>query len=81
MNTKKYKIFFIILVLFTLTSSLGANTESEQKKETTTVYVTKSGSCYHKRSCSTLSRSKTIYSMTRKEAKSKGYRACSKCKS
>lgn len=45
-----------------------------------TVYVTKSGACFHRATCSTLSRSKNVTQMKRVDAIAKGYRACSVCK-
>ena len=45
-----------------------------------TVYVTASGSCYHEYSCRYIKRAKKVYSMSKSEAKSKGYRSCSVCK-
>lgn len=45
-----------------------------------TVYVTATGSCYHEHSCRYIKRAKKVYSMSKSEAKSKGYRSCSVCK-
>lgn len=42
----------------------------------TTVYVTKSGKCYHTEGCSSLSKSKIAISLDKAVA---SYRACSKC--
>ena len=44
------------------------------------VYVTPSGSKYHRNSCSTLSRSKSISSLSKAEAERRGYDACKVCK-
>lgn len=42
-----------------------------------TVYLTRTGECYHAGSCSSLSRSKIPVSLA--EAKERGYRPCSRC--
>lgn len=44
---------------------------------TTTVYITKTGDCYHSDGCSSLRKSKI--ETTLKNATDRGYRACSKC--
>lgn len=44
-----------------------------------TVYVTPKGTKYHKRDCSTLSRSKKVNALDIETAKSKGYTACKVC--
>lgn len=49
-----------------------------QKQEDPIVYITNTGKCYHKSTCSTLRKSKTA--IKKSEAIKKGYRACSKCK-
>lgn len=44
------------------------------------VYITPKGEVYHSaKSCSTLSRSKTIDSLTQREAAAKGRRPCKRC--
>ena len=43
------------------------------------VYVTPSGGSYHKKNCSFLANSKTIWERTEAEAVSLGYTACSRC--
>lgn len=43
------------------------------------VYVTPSGGSYHKKNCSFLANSKTIWERTEAEAVSQGYTACSRC--
>ena len=43
----------------------------------TTVYITKTGECYHASGCSSLRKSKIA--TTLKDAVDRGYRACSKC--
>lgn len=44
-----------------------------------TVYITPSGGSYHKKDCSFLANSKTIWERTETEAVSQGYTACSRC--
>lgn len=44
-----------------------------------TVYVTPKGAKYHKRDCSTLSRSKKVNALDIAAAKAKGYTACKVC--
>ena len=54
------------------------NQSSSTKSETsTTVYITNSGSKYHKANCSYLSKSKISIDLSK--AKSQGYEPCSKC--
>ena len=43
------------------------------------VYVTPSGGSYHKKNCSFLANSKTVWERTEAEAVSQGYTACSRC--
>ena len=43
------------------------------------VYVTLSGGSYHKKNCSFLANSKTVWERTEAEAVSLGYTACSRC--
>ncbi|MCI0723060.1 MAG: YHYH domain-containing protein [Acidobacteria bacterium] len=50
----------------------------EEDTEERTVYVTKTGKKFHGESCSYLSSSKIAMSL--KDAKKKGYTACSRCK-
>jgi hypothetical protein len=43
-----------------------------------TVYITKSGDCYHRSSCSSLR--KSSIAIDRADAVAQGYRACKRCK-
>lgn len=61
-------------------SSKSAKTAKSTKSTSNTVYYTPSGNCYHRKSCSTLKRSKTIKSTSKSTAKSKGLKACKVCK-
>jgi hypothetical protein len=49
-----------------------------QKPQEVTVYVTKSGTKYHRATCRHLAKSKVPISL--KDAKAKGYTACRVCK-
>ena len=49
-----------------------------KQSKSSTVYITRTGSKYHRSSCSYLRQSKI--SITLKNAKSSGYTACSRCK-
>lgn len=56
-------------------SNAGGNTVSE--KQDVTVYITNTGSKYHKSGCQYLKESKIAISLS--DAKARGYTACSKC--
>lgn len=57
--------------------SSGSSTVSSSPSQGTTVYITKSGSKYHRSGCSYLSKSKIAISLS--DAKTRGYTACSRC--
>ena len=59
--------------------SLPCNSQYKQHVTGMTVYVTPNGAKYHKKDCSTLSRSKKINALDIDTAKSKGYTACKIC--
>jgi hypothetical protein len=63
---------FLLLIAFVLTMTVSAASK--------TVYYTPKGEKYHVSSCSTLKRSKTVYSCTLEEARRKGLEACKVCK-
>lgn len=50
-------------------------TKIDAKKKSKTVYITRTGECYHKRKCG----NGTYYKSTLKHAKSLGLRKCKKC--
>lgn len=52
--------------------------EEEDNENSSTVYITDTGSKYHRSGCSSLSKSKKAISVN--EAKRKGYEACKRCK-
>lgn len=78
-----YKKAIIILAFVAICSFFSASMNENiytVSDNTETVYVTAKGSCYHRRrSCPSLSRSKSVSSMDISSARAKGYRACSKC--
>lgn len=56
---------------------IGPKTFEEHVKESTTVYITKSGARYHLQSCTMIK--KNAYPVTLKAAEKHGYKPCSKC--
>ena len=54
-----------------------AKKKSSSSTSTTTVYITKTGTKYHRGDCSYLSKSKISISLS--DAKADGYTACSRC--
>ncbi|MBO4854055.1 MAG: LPXTG cell wall anchor domain-containing protein [Oscillospiraceae bacterium] len=61
-----------LILIFSIAPAYAASYNGD-----TTVYVTRTGECYHRGSCSYLSQSK--YSISLQSAVSQGYRACSRC--
>ncbi len=66
----KKKIAILLLVLFTISVVFAA-------PESMIVYITKTGSKYHREGCSSLKKSKI--SITLKEAIKRGYTPCKIC--
>jgi len=66
---KKWIFSFLIVLLF-LSTSINAYADE-------TVYITKTGECYHIEGCSYL---KSSIPISLEDAISKGYRPCSRCK-
>ena len=58
-------------------SSSGGTTSSTSDTQSVTVYITNTGSKYHKNGCQYLRESKNAVTLT--QAKSWGYTACSRC--
>ena len=78
MNYKIRKMFASFSLIFALTLGVFAPANLVYAASgDTTVYITKTGDCYHADGCSSLRKSKI--STTLQNAVSKGYRACSKC--
>lgn len=69
---KSYKKNKLVFIFILLTGILFASASS-------TVYVTPSGKKYHRQNCRTLSRSKTVISLSIDSAKSRGYTPCKVC--
>lgn len=71
--------FFIILMAasFTGCNQSKATSNNNNSRDSTIVYITKSGDKYHTASCTYLRKSKI--SITLGEAKKEGYTPCSKC--
>jgi len=69
----------ILLCCFVLLScSDNGDSIPDQKQAVDTVYITNTGTKYHKESCGYLRKSKIPIS--KEDAKSKGYTACSRCR-
>lgn len=66
----KKLICFFLAVLVLVSPALAADGD-------TIVYTTRTGECYHRRSCSSLS--KSCYETTLAEAVADGYRPCGRC--
>jgi competence protein ComEC len=62
----------------TTSTSSASSTTSSSSSSATIVYITKTGECYHTGTCRYLSQSKI--KITLKDAKARGYRACSVCR-
>jgi hypothetical protein len=70
---KRMKNAVLMLVLFVATM-LAVSASSAL------VYYTPKGSCYHHRTCRTLKKSKSVYSISVSEAKEKGLKPCQICR-
>lgn len=57
----------------------GENTEGAVAGSADTVYLTSSGSCYHREGCSYIAGKSGLTTMTESEAVSAGYSPCSRC--
>ena len=79
MNKKRLLVILTIVLGLTIFQSCSDAFNSDSNNSYT-VYITEYGSCYHKRSCSSIKRSKNIYSISKADAIDRGYRQCSKCK-
>ena len=80
---KKIFIFALILCLFFTSCEFDKSNVAELQSQTVdstskTVYITNTGSKYHKSSCGYLSKSKI--SISKDKAVNQGYTSCSKCK-
>lgn len=57
--------------------SLVCDSQIETDKKSETVYITKTGKCYHKQECCCLKKSKI--EVSKEQAKKNEYKECSKC--
>ena len=75
---KVISLFLIFCFIITVGCSNKTNIEDEflNDDETTVVYVTKTGECYHRSGCSSLKKSKIEKDLYEVEGK---YRPCSIC--
>ncbi len=75
-----YFLFFTLLILTLNLSACGSDIEETESlsDNSPVVYVTETGTKYHKNNCSYLSKSKI--EITLEKAQDKGYTRCSKCK-
>ncbi|MGN0489434.1 MAG: hypothetical protein ACI4HO_09255 [Ruminococcus sp.] len=84
MTKVKSRIGAILIAMCICSTSIAVmstpvNAAKKKAKKTTYVYVTKTGKKYHcSKRCRTLSRSKTIYKITKTSAKKK-YKPCKVC--
>jgi len=68
----KHRAAILLIIVLIMTLAVYGST--------TTVYYTPKGAKYHRLGCSTLSRSKTVYSCTIEKAKAMGLEPCKVCK-
>ncbi|WP_302805105.1 Ada metal-binding domain-containing protein [Cloacibacillus porcorum] len=74
----KYFAFFVLsLMLFTTAIAVASPMHPVSASDNTIVYVTRTGSKYHRDGCGSLSRSKI--EITLKDAKAEGYTPCKRC--
>ena len=79
---KRLLVLFLVLVMMLDIAGIASpalpvsqSTEAQAKKRKTYVYITPTGSCYHRKVCGRGS----YYKVTLKEAKSLGLRKCRRC--
>lgn len=74
----KFFAFLVLsLMLFTTAIAAAVPLQPMTSSDNTIVYVTRTGSKYHRDGCGSLSRSKI--EITLKEAKAEGYEPCKRC--
>lgn len=73
-----FAFLLLVLFLFTSFSAMASPVLDSLISGNTIVYVTRSGSKYHRDGCSSLSKSKI--EITLKEALEQGYEPCKRCK-
>ena len=75
---KKIRQYFaIFLIVISITT--GITTPSEALSGSDTVYITKTGKCYHKQTCRTIKKSKGVKKVTLEKALKQGLRECQVC--
>ena len=74
---RRIRIVILLTILVALFSACGDDTAPAANSDATIVYITKSGTKYHREDCQYLS--KSSIETTLEEAQSKGYAPCSKC--
>ena len=72
------RLFSVSIIAIMLTLLLTPASEVQAMSGDSTVYITKTGSCYHADGCGSLSRSKIATTLS--NAIAKGYSPCSKCR-
>ena len=86
-RTNKLRFIFISLcivvpsiVCSVVFYNIGANSHSVVSDNSPTVYITRSGTKYHKENCRHLTNSNNIIKTTANKAENSGYTPCSICK-
>ena len=79
MKTKIIAFITLLTVLMFYVNSC-AMVLDELHNSPSSVYVTKTGKCYHCSSCRTISKSKHLKEMSITQAELKGYKRCGICK-
>ena len=73
----KKKLGFVVAFLLSICLAVPVSVDAAGSD---TVYITETGAKYHRRSCSTLSRSKNLTALTIDQAIARGKEACKVCK-
>lgn len=77
---KKVLILIALIAVCLMTCDDETISGTTVSDSTAYVYVTSSGSKYHRSSCSTIKRSKHVRRLTKSQARAMGYTACKVCK-
>lgn len=72
-------IVLILFVVFIFFYNILANSKSAPQESSNIVYTTKYGEKFHKRDCTYISKSSTIYKTTKENAIKEGYDPCYAC--
>jgi hypothetical protein len=78
-NLKPRLTALLLILLLALAAGPGAckGKKAKAAPKADTVYITDTGKCYHRSSCSSLKKSKIAIS--RAKAKADGYKPCKRC--